>query len=72
MALPAPDDLEARKFKRLCIANATHLTYSVEMIGEWVKLQREKYGPDWKAKVAAEMTDQAKPLLELLFPQRNL
>jgi len=55
MALPAPDDLEARK-----------------LIGEWVKLQREKYGPDWKAKVAAEMTDQAKPLLELLFPQRNL
>lgn len=34
-------------------------------------IQREKYGPDWKAKLSAEMAAQTAPFIEALFKLKN-
>ena len=34
------------------------------MIGKFVRIQEEKYGPDWKNKLAAEMAAKTAPVLE--------
>jgi len=39
-----------------------------QAIREFVRVQREKYGDDWKERLSAEMTNEAMPVLRLLFP----
>lgn len=34
------------------------------IIGEFCRIQREKYGPDWKRILAEEMAAQTRPFLE--------
>lgn len=34
------------------------------LIGKFVAIQIEKYGPDWKAKLAKEMAAQTVPVME--------
>ena len=38
-----------------------------QMIRDWVKRNQEKYGPDWKSKLAAEMAAKTAPTLERLL-----
>ena len=38
-----------------------------KIIGEFVRVNREKYGPDWKKILAKEMADQSRPVLEALL-----
>lgn len=36
-------------------------------VREWVKMQQEKYGPDWKRILAEEMTRKTAPFLGALL-----
>lgn len=38
-----------------------------KIIGEFVRVNREKYGDDWKKILAKEMADQSRPFLEALL-----
>ena len=38
-----------------------------KIVGEFVRIQSEKYGPDWKKIIAKEMADQTRPFLEALL-----
>lgn len=38
-----------------------------KILGEFCRLQREKYGPDWKRVLAGEMAEQAKPGIEAIL-----
>jgi len=38
-----------------------------ELIREWVKLNKKKYGPKWKEILAQEMTEQSMPLINELL-----
>ena len=40
-------------------------------IGEFVRVQREKYGDDWKAILAKEMAEKSAPLLQALLKDRK-
>jgi hypothetical protein len=37
-----------------------------KILGEFCRIQRDKYGPDWKKILAKEMADQSRPFLEAL------
>lgn len=37
------------------------------LIKAFVEKQREKYGPDWKAKLSAEMAEQSQPFVDFLL-----
>jgi hypothetical protein len=37
------------------------------MIREWVRLNEAKYGPDWKKKLAEEMTAKSMPAINALL-----
>lgn len=41
------------------------------MIGEFVRIQREKYGPDWKRILAEEMARESEPFVRALFQLRR-
>jgi hypothetical protein len=41
------------------------------MIGQFVRVQREKYGDDWKEKLSAEMAQQTAPFIERLLDLRD-
>ena len=37
------------------------------LLAEFCRIQREKYGPDWKAVLAKEMADKTAPVVEGLL-----
>ncbi len=37
------------------------------ILGEFCRIQREKYGPDWKRKLAEEMSAKTTPIIQALL-----
>jgi len=42
-----------------------------KILGEFCRIQREKYGSDWKAILAKEMVDKSRPFLEALLKSQK-
>lgn len=42
-----------------------------KILGEFVRVNREKYGPNWKAILAKEMEEKSAPFLQALLGSRT-